>query len=220
MAGGLDDWGHPEARGSGRGARRRRRRDRARSRLYRLRDRPNEEWAIDFKGWFRTGDGTRCDPLTLTDAASRYLIDGAHRASRPWRASRSALERFFGRSACPSDPLRQRHAVRLDGAPVGSRGLSVWWLKLGIEPRYIPPSSSAGQRPARAHAPHTEGRDVAKPAAAKAGRAAGALRRLPPALQRGASARGARADAAGDALAAAGACAAGAARRSLVRRRP
>src|SRR5690348_8158196 len=25
---------------------------------------PNEEWSIDFKGWFRTADGTRCDPLT------------------------------------------------------------------------------------------------------------------------------------------------------------
>ncbi len=26
---------------------------------------PNAEWAIDFKGWFRTRDGTRCDPLTV-----------------------------------------------------------------------------------------------------------------------------------------------------------
>src|SRR5215475_14370612 len=35
----------------------------------------NEEWSIDFKGWFRTADGTRCDPLTLKDAASRYLVE-------------------------------------------------------------------------------------------------------------------------------------------------
>jgi putative transposase len=34
----------------------------------------NDTWAIDFKGWFRTGDGKRCDPLTLTDAFSRYLL--------------------------------------------------------------------------------------------------------------------------------------------------
>ena len=42
-----------------------------------------------FKGWFRTGDGTRCDPLTITDAHSRYLLrchitpkaDGAHVAA-------------------------------------------------------------------------------------------------------------------------------------------
>src|SRR3546814_7194562 len=35
---------------------------------------PNDLWCIDFKGWFRTGDGQRCDPLTLSDADSRYLI--------------------------------------------------------------------------------------------------------------------------------------------------
>jgi transposase len=36
---------------------------------------PNDLWCIDFKGWFRTGDGQRCDPLTLTDAYSRLLIE-------------------------------------------------------------------------------------------------------------------------------------------------
>ena len=34
----------------------------------------NDVWAIDFKGWFLTGDGTRCEPLTLSDAHSRYLL--------------------------------------------------------------------------------------------------------------------------------------------------
>src|SRR5216683_490840 len=34
----------------------------------------NDAWCIDFKGWFRTGDGRRCDPLTVTDAFSRYLL--------------------------------------------------------------------------------------------------------------------------------------------------
>ena len=38
-------------------------------------DEANGEWAIDFKGWFRTLDGERCDPLTITDTASRYLIE-------------------------------------------------------------------------------------------------------------------------------------------------
>ena len=35
---------------------------------------PNDVWCIDFKGWFLTGDGTRVDPLTVSDAASRYLL--------------------------------------------------------------------------------------------------------------------------------------------------
>src|SRR5918999_969658 len=37
-------------------------------------DAANDVWTMDFKGWFRTGDGTRCDPLTLCDACSRYLL--------------------------------------------------------------------------------------------------------------------------------------------------
>jgi transposase InsO family protein len=100
----------------------------------------NEEWAIDFKGWFRTTDGRRCDPLTITDAASRYLIE--LRIVEPNHAGvREVLERIFAEVGMPA-------AIRSDnGVPFGSTGagglsaLSVWWLKLGIEPRYIPPAS-------------------------------------------------------------------------------
>ena len=34
----------------------------------------DDVWCIDFKGWFVTGDGSRCEPLTLSDAYSRYLL--------------------------------------------------------------------------------------------------------------------------------------------------
>ena len=37
-------------------------------------EKPNDVWCIDFKGWFLTGDGVRCYPLTLIDAFSRFLI--------------------------------------------------------------------------------------------------------------------------------------------------
>ena len=46
---------------------------------------PNDVWCIDFKGWFRTGDGTRVDPLTVQDAASRYLIAPAGWSAPPAR---------------------------------------------------------------------------------------------------------------------------------------
>jgi transposase InsO family protein len=42
---------------------------------------PNEVWCVDFKGWFRTGDGATCYPLTVTDAFSRYLLAAVR--SRP-----------------------------------------------------------------------------------------------------------------------------------------
>ena len=35
---------------------------------------PNDVWSIDLKGWSRTGDGMRIDPLTAQDAMSRYLL--------------------------------------------------------------------------------------------------------------------------------------------------
>jgi transposase InsO family protein len=35
---------------------------------------PNDVWTADFKGWFRPADGTRCDPLTINDACSRFVL--------------------------------------------------------------------------------------------------------------------------------------------------
>ena len=35
---------------------------------------PNQLWCMNFKGYFLTGDGYRCDPFTITDAPSRFLI--------------------------------------------------------------------------------------------------------------------------------------------------
>jgi len=101
---------------------------------------PNGEWAIDFKGWFRTLDGTRCDPLTVSDTASRYLI--AARITPPTHVGvKAVMQRVFDEVGLPD-------AIRSDnGAPFGSSGagglsrLSVWFLKLGIEPRFIPPAS-------------------------------------------------------------------------------
>ena len=124
----------------------------------------NAEWGIDFKGWFRTADGARCDPLTISDAASRYLIE-VRIVEPTWAGVRGALERIFADIGLPE-------AIRSDnGSPFGSPGagglsaLSVWWLKLGVEPRYIPPSSPQDNgRHERMH--RTLKAQTSKPAAA------------------------------------------------------
>jgi transposase InsO family protein len=127
---------------------------------------PNGEWSIDFKGWFRTRDGERCDPLTVEDTASRYLVET--RIVEPtWAGVRLALERVFAEVGLPE-------AIRSDnGSPFGSTGagglssLSVWWLKLGIAPRYIPPSSPQDNgRHERMH--RTLKEETARPPAATA----------------------------------------------------
>lgn len=99
---------------------------------------PNDEWAMDFKGWFRTGDGRRCDPLTVTDQATRYLLDA--RIVEPTRVQVQArLERLFREVGLPL-ALRSDNGPPF-GAPNGGglSRLSVWLLKLGVEPRHIEP---------------------------------------------------------------------------------
>jgi transposase InsO family protein len=99
---------------------------------------PNDVWTADFKGWFRTGDGTRCDPLTLIDACTRFVLccritDQSQRGVWPW------FERAFREYGLP-------RALRTDnGAPFASTGpgrltrVAVWWLKLGIQLDRIDP---------------------------------------------------------------------------------
>jgi putative transposase len=99
---------------------------------------PNEIWGIDFKGWFRTRDGTRCDPLTVTDIMSRYLLlcqIVAPTLEGVW----PACQRLFAEHGQP-------RAFRMDnGSPFGSKGaagltrLSVLWVKLGIALEPITP---------------------------------------------------------------------------------
>jgi transposase InsO family protein len=99
---------------------------------------PNDVWTADFKGWFRTGDGTRCDPLTVADACSRFvlccrIVAPTGVGVRPW------FERTFRTYGLP-------RALRTDnGSPFASTGpgrlsrLAVWWLKLGIQLDRIDP---------------------------------------------------------------------------------
>ena len=97
----------------------------------------NDVWCTDFKGWFRTGDGRRCDPFTLSDAHSRYLLR-CQAVARPDEANvRPIFEAAFQEHGLPL-------AIRSDnGPPFASPGvgglsrLAVWWLKLGIRPERI-----------------------------------------------------------------------------------
>jgi transposase InsO family protein len=101
---------------------------------------PNDEWAVDFKGWFRTGDGMRIDPLTMTDSHTRFLL-GVTIVPATIEATRPVFAAAFADYGLP-------RAIRCDnGTPFGSRGaggltrLSAWWLKLGIVPHFIQPAA-------------------------------------------------------------------------------
>ncbi len=95
-------------------------------------NRCNRVWCADFKGWFRTQDGTRVDPLTITDAYSRYLLRGQAVEKTDSERVRAIFEAAFREYGMPE-------AIRTDnGAPFASTAvgglsrLAVWWIKLGI----------------------------------------------------------------------------------------
>ena len=55
---------------------------------------PNDVWTFDFKGWWRTKDGKRFEPLTIRDAASRFILFCAH-CSETFEAVKQQCERLF-----------------------------------------------------------------------------------------------------------------------------
>jgi len=134
----------------------------------------NDVWTMDFKGWFRTGDGTRVDPLTLADACSRCLLR-CQAVARPdtghvWPILDAAFREY-------GLPLRLRSDVepevrlRRNGPPfatVGAAGLSqlaVRVIKAGVTPERIAPGKpQENGRHERLHL--TLLRDAADPPAA------------------------------------------------------
>ena len=148
-------------------ARRRRRRVAAPGRPFRAVTAPNDVWCIDFKGWFRTRDGERCDPLTVSDAYSRFLLACVIVPPRT-DTVRVAVEQLFKRYGLPL-------AIRSDnGAPFAGTGagglsrLSVGWIKAGIALERIEPGQpQQNGRHERMH--RTLKAETAKPPAASAG---------------------------------------------------
>jgi transposase InsO family protein len=126
----------------------------------------NEVWSADFKGWFRTGDGVRCEPFTVADGYSRYLLacEPVPRVSAT--AVRPILIRLFQEHGLP-------RALRTDnGSPFANRRglaglseLSVWLLTLEIWPdRIVPGRPDQNGRHERMH--RTLAEEVARPPSA------------------------------------------------------
>lgn len=105
---------------------------------------PNALWTADFKGWFRARNGARCDPLTVVDGASRFLLGCELLAHLDFVHVQAAFVRVFRTYGLPL-------ALRTDnGAPFASTALggltrlAVWWLKLGIALERTRPGNPGG----------------------------------------------------------------------------
>src|SRR5437660_6808708 len=97
----------------------------------------NRVWCADFKGWFRTADRERIDPLTISDAYSRYLLRCQAVEKTNTERVQAIFEAAFREYGMPE-------AIRTDNGPpfashavAGLSRLAVWWIKLGIVPERI-----------------------------------------------------------------------------------
>lgn len=94
---------------------------------------PNDVWTIDFKGWWRAADGSRCEPLTIRDAFSRFVLLVRLMERCTGEQVRVLMTALFRRYGVPK-------AIQCDnGSPfisaqslAGLTRLSAWWLSLGI----------------------------------------------------------------------------------------
>ena len=101
---------------------------------------PNDLWAADFKGQFRTGDGIYCYPLTITDQHSRFLLTCHSLRNVQTVGAKPAFARAFREYGLP-------RAIRTDnGVPFATQAihglsqLNVLWMRLGIQHQRILPA--------------------------------------------------------------------------------
>lgn len=102
---------------------------------------PNQVWTVDFKGWFLLGNGQRCDPLTVCDLYSHYVLAVRAQPNQQFRRTLHAFQALMRQTGMPE-------IIRTDlGAPFASVGLgrlsalSVWWIEQGIEVEFTRPAS-------------------------------------------------------------------------------
>ena len=100
---------------------------------------PNQVWCADYKGWFRCGDGSRCDPLTTSDAFSRFLLRCRAVERTDELRARAVFEAVFREYGLPDAMRTDNGPPFASPAPGGLSRLSIWWMRLGIRHERIRP---------------------------------------------------------------------------------
>jgi transposase InsO family protein len=111
-------------------------------------EKPNQLWQMDFKGWFRTIDQRRCNPLTILDDHSRYVVCLQACVNQQTDTVQAQLIATFRRYGLPERMTMD------NGAPWGNdvehrhTPLTAWLIRLGI-----------GISHSRPYHPQTQGKD-------------------------------------------------------------
>lgn len=103
--------------------------------------RPNQVWTADFKGWFCCGDGQRCDPLTVCDRFSHYIIACHACPNQQYERTRRVFRAMMRHHGLPEVIRVDNGTPFASGALGGLSRLSVWWIEQGIEVEFTTPAS-------------------------------------------------------------------------------
>ena len=102
-------------------------------------DECNKVWTADFKGWFHTANGERCDPLTIQDAFSRYSLRILNMERTNTEHTQAVFHAAFRENGLPDGIRTDNGPPFASTAPAGLSRLSMVWIRLGIRHERIEP---------------------------------------------------------------------------------
>ncbi|HWR67373.1 MAG TPA: IS481 family transposase [Bellilinea sp.] len=111
-------------------------------------ERPNELWQMDFKGYFRLEAGGYCHPLTVLDDHSRFLIGLRACANERFETVQTQLIRLFRQFGLPERMLMDNGSPWGDDRNNPYTVLTAWLIRLNIAISHCGP-----------HHPQTQGKD-------------------------------------------------------------
>jgi putative transposase len=100
---------------------------------------PNDVWSADFKGQFKTRDGSWCYPLTIMDHHTRYLLACQSHAGTRFKPTRETFDSLFREYGLPWRIRTDNGTPFASRSPGGLTRLSKWWIRLGIVHERIEP---------------------------------------------------------------------------------
>lgn len=109
---------------------------------------PNQLWQMDFKGWFRTNDGTHCHPLTVMDDHSRYVVCLEACRNQQGETVQLKLTETFRRYGLPERMTMDNGSPWGGDDGSGYTPLTAWLIRLGVAVSH-----------SRPYHPQTQGKD-------------------------------------------------------------
>lgn len=103
---------------------------------------PNDVWTVDFKGWWYTPERERCEPLTVRDEYSKYILSIKILEKGDITCVKREFERIFKKYGLPKT-IRSDNGTPFasSNAILGLTRLAAWWMALGIKLDRIDPGS-------------------------------------------------------------------------------